>query len=137
MWAHGGLPAWPALSTGAGSAAQAAARSCWRAWRDALMATNAATVATERAATIDDAARTHAEAMTASVETLEAEIVRLRALPVIATCGDCSHTYTYGGGNAHNEGLLHCTHDDSPDTVMDSMIALDAPPPDWCPLRSP
>lgn len=82
MWAHGGLPLWPALTTGAGSAAQAAARACWTVWYDGLMAASTArsqaTADAARAAKTDDDARTHAEAMTARVEALEAEITRLR-----------------------------------------------------------
>lgn len=83
MWAHGGLPLWPAPSTVAGSAAQAAARACWTVWCDGLMAASAArsqaTADAVRAARTDDDARTHAEAMTARVETLEADAARLRA----------------------------------------------------------
>jgi hypothetical protein len=60
------------------------------------------------------------------LEALRAEVLRLRGLPVIATCGDC-------GWNAADLVTDHCVHDDR-DTESDAVDVREAPP-SWCPLR--
>lgn len=61
---------------------------------------------------------------------LVAEVRRLRALPVIATCGDCSH---FDGDSQRERGGGVCCHGFRGDFVGDTNE--ENPPPSWCPLR--
>jgi hypothetical protein len=58
---------------------------------------------------------------------LLAEIDRLRALPVIATCGECGHV---GFGD-------YCCHPtfDGLEKHQRQELSHDAAPPSWCPMR--
>ena len=67
----------------------------------------------------------------AMLDRLRAEIDRLRALPVIATCGECKYRDDAG---VHRESQEWCDHPrlrPGPDAPVSS----DAAPPEWCPLR--
>jgi hypothetical protein len=61
------------------------------------------------------------------VYALRAEVLRLRSLPVIATCGDC--------GWALGATETRCAL--APDEAREIGRAIDpdSVPPDWCPLR--
>lgn len=64
-----------------------------------------------------------------------AEIDRLRALPVLRTCGECrfhSSSVTAMAGPFHNVvGGDYCSHERAKGDDCDP----DALPPEWCPLR--
>lgn len=62
-----------------------------------------------------------------------AELDRLRALPVIATCGECG--WARDGGHSYDGPLVVCgkiTHDSL--GRRQTMSVADEPPT-WCPLR--
>lgn len=64
---------------------------------------------------------------------LLAEIDRLRALPVIATCGECG--WARDGGHSYDGPLVVCgkiTHDS---LGWRQTISVADEPPTWCPLR--
>ena len=63
-----------------------------------------------------------------------AEIDALRRLPVIATCGDCTHPGFRMERTVDDQEV--CTHADAP-RPGNELFADDAsgPPPAWCPLR--
>lgn len=68
-----------------------------------------------------------------SIVDLLAEIDRLRALPVIATCGECG--WARDGGHSYDGPLVVCgkiTHDSL--GRRQTMSVADEPPT-WCPLR--
>ena len=50
----------------------------------------------------------------------------VRALPVIATCGECGWHRDYLGGR-------DCAHKDGRGVI--GAVSWDPPPPSWCPLR--
>lgn len=53
------------------------------------------------------------------------EVQRLRALPVLATCGECRWCHESAGGT--------CMHDRA--HIEHEIDGADRPPPTWCPLR--
>lgn len=113
----GGLPAWREPSTVIGRQAQKLARALRDRWVKAeLAATTVRAEIAKHAAEVD--------AQRATNERLTAEIDRLRALPVLRTCGECAHCVTD----------LHvgewCDRDEQQrDTERES------PPPWWCRLK--
>ena len=65
------------------------------------------------------------------LDALVAEVRRLRALPVIATCGGCVHLTerTEPGAWLCHHWEVVCNEPNDP--------RPDAAPPSWCPLRTP
>lgn len=115
----GGLPAWRTPSTTIGRQAQALARTLRDRWVNAELA--ATTVRSEIAKHAAEVA-----AQRATNERLTAEIDALRALPVIATCEQCT------SGEASSSGHMVCADD-----PRDVQREIERPftPPSWCPLR--
>lgn len=71
----------------------------------------------------------------AAIRRLASEVLRLRALPVLRTCGACA---SYGQAEA-DDGCGPCHHAASliatPHGLVPAATMGDAPPPSWCPLR--
>lgn len=66
--------------------------------------------------------------LNALLRALGAEVVRLRRLPVIATCGECAwHRITHVFGDR----VDYCGHPSAHNGDVDG----DTAPPTWCPLR--
>ena len=84
-----------------------------------------------------NAARKYAEKLRrrdadrAAIDRLRAEIDRLRALPVIATCGECGHA------SPRSRQSHLCDHPDVYDVPDPLLLKIDhdAAPPVRCPLR--
>ena len=70
----------------------------------------------------------------ALLRAMGAEIVRLRALPVISTCGDCAHL-DCGMGGAYCTRLPPGERRDVPQNPVPGPVGYGTPPPEWCPLR--
>jgi len=72
---------------------------------------------------------------TSLVRDLLAEIDRLRALPVLRTCGECGR---YGRAEAE-DGHGPCYDERAaiatPDGLRPAATVANAAPPSWCPLR--
>lgn len=70
----------------------------------------------------------------ALVGQLLAEVRRLRALPVLASCGMCSQLGK-DCGEYHCDALPMRDGEDGLEYYERTATRPDAPPPSWCPLR--
>lgn len=114
----GSVPAWREPSTAIGKQVQALARALRDRWVKAEMAAT-----TVRAEIAKHAAEV--DAQRATNERLTAEIDRLRALPVLRTCGECSKCEElFDAPTSYMCGI---------DTMID--VSPGAPPPAGCPRR--
>ena len=92
---------------------------------------------------LDRHAAAHVVALAIDVRRLVAEVRRLRAMPVIATCGGCVALLVRP--RPHRLDRVHLTERNEPNAWLCHHWEVrcnepndprpDAPPPAWCPLR--
>lgn len=74
---------------------------------------------------------THADRAQLDRRKLLDELDALRRLPVISSCGGCTHCVDVS--EYHEPCAWHCHHPLR--TVEVGVVDGELPPPDWCPLR--